>query len=95
MGDNLLTPKKKGSFIDFSLPENKEKLDVYNQSPLAEFSVMELRAIAKKYKKHTGLGAVSKMTKINLIHLLHQHLDISKDGKITPKQNKTLIGHIE
>jgi hypothetical protein len=94
-------PKKKrelkrtvGSFVDYSLPENKEKLDVYNKSPLADFSVSELRAIAKKYKKHTGLGAVSKMTKINLIHLLHQHLDISDDGKITPKVNKTLIAKI-
>lgn len=45
-------------------------------------SVGELRIIAKAYKKHTKVGAVSKMKKGELIALLDKHLLIDDAGSI-------------
>ena len=45
-------------------------------------SVSELRIIAKAYKKHTKVGAVSKMKKGELIALLDKHLLIDDAGMI-------------
>jgi len=46
-----------------------------------EHTVGELRVIAKAYKKHTKVGAVSKMKKTDLIAVLDKHLEIV-DGMI-------------
>ena len=46
-----------------------------------EHTVGELRVIAKAYKKHTKVGAVSKMKKTDLIAVLDKHLEII-DGMI-------------
>lgn len=73
-------PTGKGKTPDYSLPENKKKLDIYNESPFNRFSLKELRQIAKAYKKHMSIGAPSKMSRIDLINVLHHHLEIDRDN---------------
>lgn len=47
--------------------------------------VAHLRKVAIAYKKELGVGAVSKMSKPDLIVLLDKHLILGDDGKISIK----------
>ena len=51
--------------------------------------VAHLRKVAIAYKKELGVGAVSKMSKPDLIVLLDKHLILGDDGKISIKGKST------
>tara|TARA_R110002126_G_scaffold190896_1_gene339041 strand:- start:10 stop:354 length:345 start_codon:yes stop_codon:yes gene_type:complete len=51
--------------------------------------VAHLRKVAIAYKKELGVGAVSKMSKPDLVVLLDKHLILGDDGKISIKGKST------
>ena len=55
----------------------------------SEHPVAHLRKVAIAYKKELGVGAVSKMSKPDLIVLLDKHLILGDDGKISIKGKST------
>ena len=65
----------------------------------SDHPVAHLRKIASEYKKELSIGAVSKMSKSDLIALLDKHLILGEDGKISVKakyiQSKPLDIKIE
>lgn len=61
------------------------------------FSLAELRKVAKSYKDHTKVSAVSKMSKKDLIVLLDKHLILDKDtAEIKIRESmETSLGEVE
>ena len=51
----------------------------------SDHPVAHLRKVASAYKRELSIGAVSKMTKPDLIALLDKHLTLGEDGKISIK----------
>jgi hypothetical protein len=54
----------------------------------SDHPVAHLRKVAIAYKKELAIGAVSKMSKSDLIVLLDKHLTLGEDGKISIKFTK-------
>ena len=59
-----------------------------------DHSLAELKTVAKAYKKHISIGAVSKMKKSELIAVLDKHLRIDENNKIKVRaeEEKPLMG---
>jgi hypothetical protein len=59
-----------------------------------DHSLAELKTVAKAYKKHISIGAVSKMKKPELIAVLDKHLRIDENNKIKVRaeEEKPLMG---